>query len=70
MRMKSGTPKPSADRIVRDIRRKTRKRHSKRHRLIFRNGVVVVRWRANHDNGSLRPGVSWRRHIRCAPEPT
>ena len=28
MRMKSGTPKPSADRVVRDIRRKTRKRHS------------------------------------------
>jgi len=26
--MKSGTPKPSADRVVRDIRRKTRKRHS------------------------------------------
>jgi len=28
MRQKPGTPKPSADRIVRDIRRKTRKRHS------------------------------------------
>ena len=28
MRQKSGTPKPSADRVVRDIRRKTRKRHS------------------------------------------
>ena len=28
MRMKSGTPKPSADRVVRDIRRKTCKRHS------------------------------------------
>jgi transposase len=28
MRMKSGTPKVSADRVVRDIRRKTRKRHS------------------------------------------
>ncbi len=28
MRMKSGTPKPSADRVVSDIRRKTRKRHS------------------------------------------
>ena len=28
MRMKSGTAKPSADRVVRDIRRKTRKRHS------------------------------------------
>ncbi len=27
MRMKPGTPKPSADRVVRDIRRKTRKRH-------------------------------------------
>jgi hypothetical protein len=24
--MKSGTPKPTADRVVRDIRRKTRKR--------------------------------------------
>jgi transposase len=28
MRMKSGTTKPTADRVVRDIRRKTRKRHS------------------------------------------
>ena len=28
MRQKPGTPKPSADRVVRDIRRKTRKRHS------------------------------------------
>jgi len=28
MRMKSGTPKPTADRVVRDIRRKTRKHHS------------------------------------------
>jgi len=28
MRMKSGTAKPTADRVVRDIRRKTRKRHS------------------------------------------
>jgi transposase len=28
MRQKPGTSKPSADRIVRDIRRKTRKRHS------------------------------------------
>jgi transposase len=28
MRQKSGTPKPTADRVVRDIRRKTRKRHS------------------------------------------
>ncbi len=28
MRMKPETPEPSADRVVRDIRRKTRKRHS------------------------------------------
>ncbi len=28
MRRKPGTPKPTADRVVRDIRRKTRKRHS------------------------------------------
>ena len=28
MRQKSGTRKPTADRVVRDIRRKTRKRHS------------------------------------------
>jgi transposase len=28
MRQKPGTPKPTADRVVRDIRRKTRKRHS------------------------------------------
>jgi len=28
MRQKSGTAKPSADRVVRDIRSKTRKRHS------------------------------------------
>jgi transposase len=28
MRMKSGTAKPTADRVVRDIRRKTRKHHS------------------------------------------
>ncbi len=28
MRQKPGRPKPSADRVVRDIRRKTRKRHS------------------------------------------
>ncbi len=28
MRVKPGTPKPSADRVVRDTRRKTRKRHS------------------------------------------
>jgi len=28
MRMKSGTPEPTPDRVVRDIRRKTRKRHS------------------------------------------
>jgi hypothetical protein len=28
MRQKSGTPKPTADRVVRDIRRKTRKHHS------------------------------------------
>ena len=28
MRQKPGTPKPSADRVVKDIRRKTRKRHS------------------------------------------
>ncbi len=27
MRMKPGTPKPSADRVVRDTRRKTRKSH-------------------------------------------
>ena len=28
MRQKFGTPKPTADRVVRDIRRKTRKHHS------------------------------------------
>ena len=28
MRQKSGTSKPTADRVVREIRRKTRKRHS------------------------------------------
>ena len=28
MRQKPGTPEPTADRVVRDIRRKTRKRHS------------------------------------------
>ncbi len=28
MRRKPGTPKPTADRVVRDIRRKTRKHHS------------------------------------------
>ncbi len=33
MRRKPGTPKPTADRVVRDIRRKTRKRHSAEERI-------------------------------------
>ena len=33
MRQKPGTPKPAADRIVKDIRRKTRKRHSSEEKI-------------------------------------
>jgi transposase len=33
MRQKSGTAKPTADRVVRDIRRKTRKRHSSEEKI-------------------------------------
>ena len=33
MRQKPGTSKPTADRVVRDIRRKTRKRHSSEEKI-------------------------------------
>jgi transposase len=40
MRRKPGTPKPTADRVVRDIRRKTRKRHSAEEKIrIVLNGL-------------------------------
>jgi len=56
MRRKPGTPKPTADRIVRDIRRKTRKRHSAEEKI--RIVLEGLRGEASIAELSRREGIA------------
>jgi len=55
MRQKPGTPKPQADRVLKDIRRRTRKHHSAEEKIrIVLEGLRVARERVLPRAGPAR----------------